>query len=232
MADNMAPSAAQIPLTIIVAATLKNGIGKNGGLPWPMIRKDMAYFASVTKRLPPPPPITDGAATRENAASSRRNVVIMGRKTWDSIPPKFRPLKDRTNLVISSQDRSKLPGLTDDVIVASSIQVGLDSLVRCALEGQVPAIGRAFVIGGTSIYRAALDLPQTDKILLTSIYREYECDTFFPDVLDNGEGPWRRRTRQQLQDFVGEEVKEGPRAQAAGEEKVDIEFVMYERQAS
>ena len=52
MTDEM--SLRDIPLTLIVAATVKNGIGKNGGLPWPMLKKEMAYFARVTKRVPMP----------------------------------------------------------------------------------------------------------------------------------------------------------------------------------
>lgn len=78
-------------LTLIVAATSRTmGIGRNGTLPWTGLKQEMAYFARVTKKLPKglsPPAI---------------NAVIMGRRTWDSIPPKFRPLKGRLNVVISS----------------------------------------------------------------------------------------------------------------------------------
>jgi dihydrofolate reductase len=71
-------------LTLIVAATRANGIGKGGTLPW-RLRKEMAYFARVTTHAP------EGEA----------NAVIMGRNTWESIPPKFRPLRRRTNVVVS-----------------------------------------------------------------------------------------------------------------------------------
>jgi dihydrofolate reductase len=71
-------------LTLIVAATKTNGIGKNGQLPW-RLPKEMAYFARVTSHAP------DG----------RTNAVIMGRNTWESIPLQFRPLKKRTNVIIS-----------------------------------------------------------------------------------------------------------------------------------
>jgi dihydrofolate reductase len=71
-------------LTLIVAATKSNGIGQNARLPW-RLPKEMAYFAQVTSNAP------DGSS----------NAVIMGRNTWESIPKKFRPLKNRVNIVIS-----------------------------------------------------------------------------------------------------------------------------------
>lgn len=72
------------PLTLIVAATRQNGIGRGGTLPW-HIPKDLAYFARVTM----------------NAPDAQINAVIMGKKTWESIPPKVRPLKKRINVVLS-----------------------------------------------------------------------------------------------------------------------------------
>ena len=71
-------------LTVIVAATVSNGIGQSSRLPW-RLPQEMAYFARVTS----------------NAPDGTKNAVIMGRKTWESIPTKFRPLKDRINAVIS-----------------------------------------------------------------------------------------------------------------------------------
>ena len=71
-------------LTIIIAATKANGIGVNNNLPW-RIPKEMKYFAQVTS----------------NAADGQQNAVIMGRKTWESIPKKNRPLSNRFNIVLS-----------------------------------------------------------------------------------------------------------------------------------
>lgn len=71
-------------LTIIVAATKANGIGINNSLPW-HLPKDMKYFSQVTS----------------NAADGQQNAVIMGRKTWESIPKKHRPLSNRYNIVLS-----------------------------------------------------------------------------------------------------------------------------------
>ncbi|KAG6161122.1 hypothetical protein E4U51_007316 [Claviceps purpurea] len=79
----------QPELTVIVAATRSLGIGRNGSLPWPPLRKEMQYFKRVTSRVAPQSP------------PDAINAVIMGRKTWDSIPPSFRPLRNRFNIVIT-----------------------------------------------------------------------------------------------------------------------------------
>lgn len=72
-------------LTIIVAATLNNGIGQQGRLPW-RLKKEMQYFARITT----------------NASEGSVNAVLMGRNTWESIPNKFRPLPKRVNIVVST----------------------------------------------------------------------------------------------------------------------------------
>lgn len=71
-------------LTLIVAATVSGGIGHSSKLPW-RLPQEMAYFARVTS----------------NAPEGTKNAVLMGRKTWESIPTKFRPLRYRLNVVIS-----------------------------------------------------------------------------------------------------------------------------------
>ena len=87
-------------VTLIVAATLSNGIGAAGRLPW-RLSKEITYFARITSHVSPPP--------EEEAVASgiaKRNAVVMGRKTWESIPRKFKPLKDRINVVLSSHPDS------------------------------------------------------------------------------------------------------------------------------
>lgn len=75
-------------LTLIVAATRTNGIGQNGSLPW-QLPQEMSYFARATKTAP----------------EGKVNAVIMGRNTWESIPKKFRPLRDRVNAVVSRNEK-------------------------------------------------------------------------------------------------------------------------------
>lgn len=228
-------AAKQIPLTLIVAATAKNGIGKDGALPWPMLKKEMAYFARVTKRVPQ---ATNTGSLQSDALKEKilhdaqRNAVIMGRKTWESIPPKFRPLKDRTNIVISSRSRDELKGVSQDVIVSSSIFSGLEELSQRVREGKSLPLGRAFIIGGSSIYKAAAEMEQTKHILLTRIRKEYECDTFFPVELGEdpaSNGGWERQSQEDLSRFVGEEASSDFVKESSGQEDVEFEFQLFER---
>lgn len=81
----MAATAEQMTFQLVVAATRKLGIGKNGSMPW-KLPGDMAYFKEITSKT---------------ADSAKQNAVVMGRKTWESIPPKFRPLPGRINVVLT-----------------------------------------------------------------------------------------------------------------------------------
>lgn len=79
-----------LSLIIIAAVTKSNGLGTNGQLPW-KLPKEMAHFRKATNAT--------GKCGKD--ATTAINAVIMGRKTWESIPTKFRPLKGRINIVIS-----------------------------------------------------------------------------------------------------------------------------------
>jgi len=122
----------------LVAAVAKDGaIGHNNALLW-HIPEDMARFKALTTGKP----------------------VVMGRKTWDSIPTRFRPLPGRRNLVVS-RSASELPG--------AEVFASLDAaLAACATDPET------CVIGGGEIY--ALALPRADKLALT------EVDAVFPDA--------------------------------------------------
>ena len=76
-------------VSCVVAATPSGGIGKDGTLPW-SLPSDLKHFARVTSDVP------------AGAPAGPRNAVVMGRKTWASIPEKFRPLKGRLNVVLST----------------------------------------------------------------------------------------------------------------------------------
>jgi len=138
----------------------------------------------------------------------------MGRKTWDSIPPKFRPLKGRLNIVISRS--ATLPTTTttttttpesgeaaeEGPIMAPSLEQALSYLRsrQQSASSSSPSTGsstsspqavvdRVFVIGGGQIYAAALALKETRRILLTSVSSpDFECDTFFPLKLAGSNG--------------------------------------------
>ncbi|KAI5295165.1 dihydrofolate reductase [Ascosphaera acerosa] len=112
-------SGRRVPLLLIVATTPCKGgllgIGKDGGLPWPHIKTDMSFFARVTARPPTTPSVSPQVAHEGQAAGASAqqsdndyggagrciNAVIMGRRTYDSIPQRFRPLGGRFNVVIT-----------------------------------------------------------------------------------------------------------------------------------
>ena len=83
----------KIPFSLIVAMDSQNGIGKNGQLPW-HLPADLKHFKEITCTVRDP---------------KKQNVVLMGRKTWDSIPEKFRPLPGRINVVLTRHPDLKFP---------------------------------------------------------------------------------------------------------------------------
>lgn len=239
-ANRTMPPPAPLPLTLIVAATTRNlGIGRAGTLPWPSLKGEMGYFARVTKRAP-----------------TGKNAVVMGRKTWESIPPKFRPLKGRVNVVVSGSLKAEEMGKTEDgeeLIVVRSFEEGLRLLAerrRTTREqdeqknAQNSLINNIFIIGGATIYKAAMDVDSTFSplstseaipvhlnILLTRIHTDFECDTFFPLDPADTKG-WLKRDRKDLEGFVGEDLGKEQRVKEKTKDgdEVEYEFCLWERQ--
>ncbi len=134
----------------IIAAIGKNReLGLQGKLPW-RIREDMQRFKTLTMGHP----------------------VIMGRKTWESIPVKFRPLPGRTNIVVTRQAGYEASG----AMVTGSLE---DALAAAASASGAEEI---FIGGGGEIYREALSL--ADRFYLTLVDDTAEADTFFPPYED------------------------------------------------
>jgi len=235
------PPPTSLTLTLVVAATTRNlGIGCSGTLPWPSLKGEMGYFARVTKR-----------------AESGKNAVVMGRKTWGSIPPKFRPLKGRVNVVVSGGLKAGKDGDEeggDEIIMVGSLEEGLRILAERsnvshkheqeeAAEHQGSRIDRIFIIGGATIYKAALDLPPTltlsnpldtiplhIKVLLTRIHTDFECDTFFPLDPAKVEG-WTQRSRADLETYVGEDLGDERivKEQTKDGTEVEYEFSLWDK---
>jgi len=136
-------------IAIVVAHSKNRVIGRDGGLPW-RLPADMRRFRELTTG----------------------STVVMGRRTYESLPDAFRPLPERRNLVLSRDAAFSAPGVE----------------VFASLEGALEACGGdCFVIGGEAVYRDAL--PLAERLYVTEIDAEIEGDAHFP-VLDPAQ--WRR----------------------------------------
>ena len=141
-------------LKLIYARSRNGVIGRDGQLPW-HLPADLAHFKQTTLG----------------------QAVVMGRKTWDSLPERFRPLPGRTNIVITRQADWHAPG----ALVAHSLD---QAMSLC------PAPGPLWVIGGAEIYAQALPLAST--VVVTEIDVEVQGDAHAPKL-----GPeWKEMSRQ------------------------------------
>jgi len=129
----------------LIYARARNGvIGNQGAMPW-HLPEDLTHFKRQTQG----------------------HTVIMGRKTWESLPAAFRPLPGRRNIVITRQANWQAQGAE----VAHSLE---QAIQQCAQEET------AWVIGGADIYRQALPLAQ--KIVITEIDADFSGDAFAPEL--------------------------------------------------
>jgi dihydrofolate reductase len=142
--------------SIIAAFDSGYGIGKDGQLPW-ALPADLRHFKEITAT------VTDPA---------KKNAVIMGRKTWESLPQKFRPLPGRVNLVLSREGKLDLPA---GVLCSQNLEDALKQLTK-------PDIENIFVIGGAQIFALALEHPLCQRLVVTHVQGEYGCDVFFPPI--------------------------------------------------
>ncbi len=147
------------PFSLIVAIDSKNGIGKNGQLPW-HLPADLKHFREITCTVRDP---------------KKQNVVLMGRKTWDSIPEKFRPLPGRINVVLSRRPDLELP---QSVVPAGSFETAFNILESKDLKSKWESV---FVIGGAEIFSKAIKFPECRKLFMTHIESSFFCDTCFPE---------------------------------------------------
>ena len=188
---------------IIVAATASDGIGAGGKLPW-RLPGDMKFFREKTSKVAEQTENT--SANAPAAALVRQNALIMGRKTWQSIPSKFRPLPGRLNIVLTRGDPEVL-GLPPGVLSASSLD---DALHQAAGRKDCAAI---FVIGGGSVYEQALCMDSgdfmCDRIFLTRVHSDVKCDTFFDmPAVAGGAGatrgePWQLVASSEMKEHKG-----------------------------
>jgi dihydrofolate reductase len=144
-----------IAFKLIAAVCSDGGMGYKGQLPWPHCKADMAHFAKRTTGL-------------------GNNAVVMGKKTWDSIP--VRPLRNRANLILSSH-------------APEPHEIQSEHWFRTVPElfAHLKAANydEVWIIGGASIYQQFLAMHATgeiriDEMCVTTIDGVYDCDTFFP----------------------------------------------------
>ena len=183
------------PLTLIVATTplrpaeeaTRLGIGLKGTLPWPRIKTDMSFFARVTSRPPKP---------------GKTNAIIMGRKTYDSVPASLRPLAKRISVVVSRDTSGSVKeGVLGELerrreriarkaaetkteaekVDAEKVEPVTDAIVSPSLDAALKELegrekdgdlGKVFVIGGAEIYNATLGLKCGLRVVMTNVVRK------------------------------------------------------------
>ena len=121
-------------LNCIVAVSQNMSIGKNRNLPWPPLRNEFRYFQRMTT---------------VSSVEGKQNLVIMGRKTWFSIPEKNRPLKDRINIVLSRELKEPPKGAH---FLAKSLDDALELIEDPELTNKVDMV---WIVGGSSVYKVS-----------------------------------------------------------------------------
>lgn len=167
---------------VIAAVTLDEwGIGIENRLPWhpDKLQDDMEYFKQVTTKKFQ---LGQKVSLIENEANSF-NAVIMGRKTWDSIPKRQKPLSRRINIIISRGNRHE-NDLDNKLYFCDSFESAIK--LCSALEN----ISDIYVCGGSQIYQIALLHECCERVLITFVKKlmdeKFKCDTFFPrELLDS-----------------------------------------------
>lgn len=145
---------------------LTMGIGRGGQLPW-AIKEDMAFFKQLTSLAQP----------------NCINAVIMGRKTWESLPSKFRPLPGRKNVVLS-----KDPNIRESLSIPASVMtaVSLHHAMQTLSSNEHEKIDKIFVIGGECLYKEAIQSKYCSNIYITEVTGNVDgFDTFFPTIPAN-----------------------------------------------
>lgn len=135
-------------VSLIVAMDRENGIGKNNDLMW-HLPADMKFFRETTTG----------------------HIVVMGRKNYDSIPERFRPLPNRENAVLTRSFDFQAEGCTV-----------FNSLEDCLAHYKNETERTVFIIGGGQIYKEALELGVIDEMFITHVDHVFGADTFFPEM--------------------------------------------------
>ena len=136
----------------IFACDEKWGIGKNNTLPWPHNSEDLKWFKSMT----------DGQS------------VVMGRKTWESLP--IKPLPNRLNFVISSTSMENYNPRPHGSYGGSDVK----RIIKDVIEARYVGIDDIWIIGGAQLFTSCIDI--IDEIHISRLEETYDCDTFLPKI--------------------------------------------------
>ena len=166
--------------SIILALDNENGIWKNNDLAWD-IPDDRKYFRDITTKT---------------KNTQKQNAVIMGRKTWESIPEKYRPFKNRRNFILSRSCKN-------DSVEKNWVH-NFCSLDNCLsfIEKQSD-IEEIFIIGWSQLYNQVLTHPSFEKAYITRVFSKFHCDVFF-DGLPKG---FDRISRSNMKEYKGTEYE-------------------------
>ena len=148
-------------IKLIFAKSQNNVIGKDGKIPW-YLSDDLKRFSSLTKN----------------------SIVIMGRKTWESLPDSYRPLPGRINIVVSTRGVTEH---TKSAIVTNNLRNAL----AFAKNNEV-----AWIIGGSRLYNEAIHI--ADFLEVTEVHQDFEGDTFAPEIDDTWVETRRERRKDSL----------------------------------
>ncbi|MCX2748115.1 dihydrofolate reductase [Arthrobacter sp. MI7-26] len=158
---------AMTDIGLVWAQTASGVIGKGGTMPW-HVPEDLKHFSTLTTGHP----------------------VIMGRKTWESFPTKYRPLPGRTNIVVTRQQ-----GWSDSPDASGAVVVS--SLDAALLESQfAPGGQNVWIIGGGEIYRQSMDI--ANVAVVTVIDSDIDGDTFAPEF----DGAWNLESTQPAEGWL------------------------------
>lgn len=177
MASSRTPNGTPSPTVGLVwAQTLDGVIGNANTVPW-HVPEDMAHFRDITRGHP----------------------VIMGRKTWDSLPPRFRPLPGRDNIVVTRNANWSSDGARVAHSLNAALALSRDTELEGGPEGAISAVAgdtEVWIIGGGSLYAAAL--PYADVLEVTELDLDIAGDTRAPQVSSDDwratPGPWQVST--------------------------------------
>jgi dihydrofolate reductase/thymidylate synthase len=188
---------------LVLAMSKNKGIGKNNKLPW-SLPTDMQFFHTVTTKVLNKSESINRMISENFIKSSKnvifelfedskktqkkfrkKNITVMGRLTWESIPNKFKPLKNRINIVLSKNPEfhKNNPTIENVFYSVNSVEEFFELAEKL---DQISLVGKIYVIGGSQIYKEFLEkFPDNFNLLFqTNIEKDYDCDSFFETPKD------------------------------------------------